>query len=182
MEWTNLHEQLADYALKEIFNNHPDSWVVNFECFFNESHLNFSGKDQLLALTRLEQQDLIDFPFDNKDICTLTPQGESVIQELSSYFGYLESLDEQRKADIIEAKKNRNLERAKNHLVWLQISKHWLCIVAFIASVGFNVYFYTDYSKLKSLIKPDNEEVQAIKADSVSESRIDLKLQTSKIK
>jgi len=180
MEWTDLHQQLADYALKQIYDSHPNSCLVNFQSFYNERHLKFTRRDEALALTKLEQENLIDIPSKNRNLCDLTSLGNTVIEDYSSYSGYLAYLKKLREKEIIQAKKNKRQEWAKNHLVWLQISKHWIGIVAFISSVGFNVYFYTDYSKLKSLIKPIKEE-QATKVDSVPESQINKNYKLQKL-
>jgi hypothetical protein len=153
MKWTELHDRLADFALSELHNGGADYQSVYFQALFNNEKITFTGNDQIFALDRLHQMGLIERSRPTSLSCKLTLLGMEVMEEFGSFSNYVSHLKEEQDLAKEKALKEERIERAKGHLVYLQIAKHWLTLLTLAASIATNIYFYFDLNKVKDKLE-----------------------------
>ena len=144
-------DKVLDYSYKSKGEGKP----LAFEMLHGDLFQMIEDNEQQELLNYFEDNDIMNVVTQDYDTdhWVITSYGREIFRDYGSFSNLVIAEQE---AEKIERRKDRR----SNHLINLQIFKHWLAIIAFIASIGFNVYFYTDLTKLKEFIKIEEQNAQ----------------------
>lgn len=181
MEWTNSLLRFGNFVLQEFYEldkRFAEYNGIDYRRLDKDLKDTITDREMVLVKEELTKLDLLDVHYKG-ELHRITDKGRDLIRNYKSLELYLKDLmiKQQKRAKRLNWK-----ERKENHLLSLQILKHWAGLVAFIISIGFNIYLYTDLAKLKAFIKPEKGNIQTMSSDSIVNPKSELKEQTSKPK
>lgn len=164
-------DKVLDYCYKTEEGKPEAFKKINGDLFSN-----FKDENQQELVQYLEDNDVMKVVVEDYDTdhWVITPNGRKIVGEYDSFSNYFKTENKTERSE-------RWKERRESHYLSIKIFLGWAGIIAFIASVGFNISFYNDISKIKNLIQPKQEKVQT-STDTIPSTQIKVNLQTSKTK